>query len=80
MIRQDGDSSFVPGGLCRVRRNDVVILNSKATVKDKIRILGTAIEHFNLDQIYMRSALRKFLDNLPEQKPFTRCLDKTRII
>ena len=69
-IKQDEDLVNVPGGLCLLRGEYVLIINSKATTMDRIRTLATALRHFDLDQIYLRPVLRELLDKTPEQRPF----------
>jgi len=59
----------VVGGLCLFKGEYVLIINPKASVKDKIRTLAVALKHFDLDQIYIRPAIREILDRIPEQKP-----------
>ena len=71
-IKQDEDSTNVVGGLCVLKGEYVLIINSKATAKDKINALAVAVKHFDLDQVYMRPALRELLDKLPKQRPFNR--------
>lgn len=56
------ESSFFPGGLCRVKGEDILIINSMATVEDKIQILVKAVTSFDISQVYMRPVLREFLD------------------
>lgn len=70
VIRQDEDTTNVVGGLCLLKGEYVLIINSKATAKDKINTLAIAIKHFDLDQIYIRPVLRELLDSIPEQTPF----------
>jgi hypothetical protein len=67
-IRQDEDSVHVIGGLCLLRGEYVLIINSKATIRDKIWTLGTALKHFDHDQIYIRPALRELLERIPEPR------------
>ncbi len=69
-IKQDEDSAKVVGGLCVLRGEYVLIINSKATIKDKMYTLGMVLKQFNHDQIYMRPVLRELLDRIPEQRPF----------
>jgi len=69
-IKQDEESAKIAGGLCLLRGEYILIINSKMTVSDRIKTLGTALKHFDLDQIYMRPALRELLDRIPEQRPF----------
>ena len=70
IIKQDEDLSFVAGGLCLLKGKYVLIINPKATTKDKIKTLAMAVKHFDLDQIYVRPVLRELLDRIPEQSPF----------
>ena len=69
-IKQDQDLTFVVGGLCLLKGEYVLIINPKASVKDKIRTLAVALKHFDLDQIYIRPVIREILDRIPEQEPF----------
>ncbi len=69
-IKQDEDSVHVAGGLCLLRGEYILIINSKATITDKIRALGMALKQFDHDQIYIRPAIRELLDDLPEQRQF----------
>jgi len=69
-IKQDEDSVKVVGGLCLLRGEYVLIINSKATIEDKIRALGMALKHFDHEKIYMLPVLRELLDRIPEQRPF----------
>ena len=78
IINQDEDRSFVAGGLCLLKGKYVLIINPKATTKDKIRILAMAVKHFDLDQIYVRPILRQLLDRIPEQKPYGNSSDGSK--
>jgi len=69
-IKQDEDLVNVVGGLCLLRGEYVLIINSKATTMDRIKTLATALKHFDLDQIYLRPVLRELLDKTPGQRPF----------
>ena len=64
-IKQDEDSINVVGGLCLLKGEYVLIINSKATVKDRIKTLAMAVKHFDLDQVYIRPVLRELLDRVP---------------
>jgi hypothetical protein len=70
-VKQDEDWVKVLGGLCLLRGEYVLILNSNTTAEDRIEILGRALKHFDLDQIYIRPVLREFLDEIPQQTPFS---------
>jgi hypothetical protein len=69
-IKQDEDSVKVVGGLCLLKGEYVLIINSKATIRDKINTLGMALKQFDHDQIYMRPVLRELLDRIPDQRRF----------
>jgi N-dimethylarginine dimethylaminohydrolase len=77
-IKQDEDLVNVVGGLCLLRGEYVLIINSKATTVDRIQTLATALKHFDLDQIYLRPVLRELLDKTPEQRPFN-LIDKQNL-
>ncbi len=70
-IRQDEDSVHVIGGLCLLKGEYVVIINSKAAITDKIWALGIALKRFDHDRIYVRPALRELLERIPEQRRFS---------
>jgi len=55
------ESSFYPGGFCRVRGESMIIINSKATTDDKIQILARSMKSFDLSQVFIKPALREFL-------------------
>ena len=67
-IIQDEDSIKVAGGLCLLNGEYILIINSKATIRDKINTLGMALKQFDHDKIYMRPILRELLDRIPEQR------------
>jgi hypothetical protein len=69
-IKQDEDAVYVAGGLCLLRGEYVLIVDSNAGLRDRINMLATALKHFDLDQVYIRPALRELLDKIPEQRPF----------
>jgi len=69
-IKQDEDLVKVVGGLCLLRGQYVLIINSKATMMETISTLATALKHFDLDHIYLRPVFREILDKIPEQRPF----------
>ncbi len=55
--------SFSPGGLCQLKGEYLVILNSTATKEDKIETLAKAVTRFDLTQVYLRPGLRELLDD-----------------
>ncbi len=70
-IKQDEDLVRVVGGLCLLRGEYVLIIDSKVAIRDKIRTFAEALRHFDLDQIYIRPILRELLDRIPEQRSFS---------
>ena len=51
-----------PGGLCRIEGKFILIINSTATTTEKTQIMIEALRKFNLDDIYIRPALRELLE------------------
>ena len=76
-IKQDEDLVKVVGGLCLLKGAYVLIINSKATMMERINTLATALKHFDLDHIYLRPVFRELLDKIPEQRPFN-LIDKEK--
>lgn len=59
-IKKEG--TFFPGGLCKLKGENVLIINSNAGIEDKINALARAVASFDLSDIHMRPALREFLE------------------
>jgi len=55
------EGSFFSGGLCRIKEEEVIIINSKISVENKIDILAKALMSFDLSQVFIKPALREFL-------------------
>ena len=64
-INIDKGSSFVSGGLCQLRGEYLIIINSRSTMTERIQILAKALKHFDLDQVHIKPAIREILDKLP---------------
>jgi hypothetical protein len=77
-IKQDEDSVNVVGGLCLLKGEYVLIVNSKAAIRDKIRVLGMALKHFDHEKIYILPVLRELLEGIPEQRRFNP-IDKEKL-
>jgi hypothetical protein len=56
------EESLSSGGLCRIERAYVLILNSKATVKEKIQVMIEALNQFDLSDIYVKPVIRELLE------------------
>jgi hypothetical protein len=50
------------GGLCRIEGNYILIIHSKAGVKEKVQIMIEGLRRFDLNDIYVRPALRELLE------------------
>jgi hypothetical protein len=53
------------GGLCRVRGEYLLIINSQATPKEKIRITLKALKQFDLSEAQVLPVIRKLLEKSP---------------
>ena len=60
------EESSSSGGLCRVEGKHVIILNSKASVKEKIQVMIAALHQFDLTDIYIKPVIRELLDGNKE--------------
>jgi len=56
------EESSSSGGLCRVEGQYVIILNSKATVKEKIQVMIASLQQFDLTDIYVKPVIRELLN------------------
>jgi|APIni6443716594_1056825.scaffolds.fasta_scaffold1274804_2 hypothetical protein len=63
------ESAFFPGGFCKVKGKDLIIINSKAPLDDKIEIMGRALLPFDLSQIYVLPAIRELIDSFSASQP-----------
>jgi len=52
---------YSKGGLCRLKEDKLVIIDSNLHLSEKIDILVDALSQFNLEDIYMPPAVRKIL-------------------
>jgi len=57
------ESAFFPGGYCKVKGNDLIIINKMATLDDKVEIIARALLLFDLSQIYVLPAIRELIDS-----------------
>jgi len=56
------EESSSTGGLCRVEGKYILILNSKATVREKIQVMIEALNQFDLSDIYVKPVIRELLE------------------
>jgi hypothetical protein len=78
-IKQDEDLVKIVGGLCLLRGEYVLIIDSKAAMGDEIRTFAEALRHFDLDQIYIKPALRKLLDKVPRSSHYVTIKEESQI-
>ena len=57
------ESAFFPGGYCKVKGKDLIIINSKAALDDKVEIIARALILFDLSQIFVLPAIRELIDS-----------------
>lgn len=56
------EESWSSGGLCRIEGQYVLILNSRATVKEKIQVMIKALQPFDLSDLYLKPVIRNLLE------------------
>ena len=70
-IKQDQNLTYVTGGLCVLKGEYVLIVNSSASTREKVMTLATGLKHFDLDKVYIRPVVRELLDMMPEARRST---------
>jgi len=66
MLKREG--AFTQGGLCRLKGQYLLLVNSKAHIRDKIEALALAVNRFDLSQVFMKPGLREFLARIPKEE------------
>jgi len=66
-----GEVAFSTGGLCKLKGEYLLIINSKASVREKAEAIAGALKRFDLGQVYLRPGLREFLDGVKETAAFS---------
>ena len=54
------------GGYCRVKGQDYLIIDRKATTREKIHIFIDALKRYDLSSVYILPSLREILDRADE--------------
>ena len=49
------------GGLCKIGPKDIFIINDKLSIDKKIQLIANELKRLNLEQIYIRPALREII-------------------
>ena len=60
------DESSGRGGLCRIRGEYILYIDSQATTKEKILVMIEALKQFDLGDIQVLPAIRNLLDGYKE--------------
>ncbi len=61
-----GEGAFSTGGLCKLKGEYLLIINSKASVSEKAEAIAGALKGFDLGQVYLKPGLREFLGAFDE--------------
>jgi len=56
------------GGLCRLKGEYLLFVDSKASTKEKIEGLARTLGRFELDKVYIKPGLREFLGRYAERE------------
>jgi hypothetical protein len=56
------DDVSISGGLYRLKGKNVIVIDSRAKAKDRIRTLVQALKPFDLNDVYIRPAVRELLE------------------
>jgi len=51
------------GGLCKMGTKSVLIINNKLPVESKIKVMANELNRLDLEQIYIRPALRDIIES-----------------
>ena len=62
------ETAFPSGGLCRIKNKHFIIVDERAAIGDKIRTLAKALSRFDLSRVYLRPALRNYLEKSAEER------------
>jgi hypothetical protein len=63
-ITFDDEITNVVGGLCKLRGEKLLIINSKSPMRDKIKTFAQALRSFDLDKIYIKPAIRALIEKV----------------
>jgi hypothetical protein len=58
----DVEESHRTGGLCRVQGKYFLIMHSRLTTKEKIRIIVKTLKGFEMEDVYVMPVIRELLD------------------
>jgi hypothetical protein len=64
----DEETISVVGGLCVLRGERLLIINSRAPVKDRVRAFAGALSRFDFSQTYLTPTIRTLLEKAAAEK------------
>ena len=62
-----GEDPATFGGYCRIGGRHIIVAHSKASLRRKIDLFTAALGHFDIDDLYLKPALRDHLKNSREK-------------
>lgn len=57
-----GEDALHRGGLCRVEGKYFLIMHSRLTRKEKIRVMAETLRGFEIEDVYLKPVIRELLD------------------
>jgi hypothetical protein len=66
--RLESESAFPAGGFCRVKEKQYIIINAAASPAEKARTLARALNRFDLGGIYIKPAIRDYMEGLAQER------------
>ena len=60
------EESTSTGGLCCVKGEYIILMHSRATVKEKMQVMIEALRHFDLSAIYVKPVIRQLVEGNEE--------------
>ncbi len=64
------DTEDSPGGYCRLGAKKYIIVNKNLPLDAQVMVIGLALKHIDLEGVYVRPAVRDFLDSAHDSSPY----------
>jgi hypothetical protein len=61
------EESSGTGGLCRIKGKYILFIHSHASIHEKIQVMVQSLRKFDLEDIYIKPAIRKLLDEFAQE-------------
>lgn len=75
------DKGNFRGGYCLVYTEKKIVLNKMLPAEGKAAKLAESLKHFPLDELYLKPALREYLEmTMPSQKPAIASIQATQSV